>query len=409
LGTVAKPWYRLLLGLLVAFPTPAWPGAGAGLPWDLKSLSKAPRVYEAKTEEPGVRALYYESVPFRGRATRVFAYYGVPAGRKLPAMVLVHGGGGTAFAEWVRLWNRRGYAAIAMDTCGYEPGKAPSDKPWEPTKQRQLYGGPEGWDASFETTAEPVTDQWTYHAVAAVILAHSLIRSFPEVNPHRIGVTGISWGGYLTSIVAGVDSRFRFGAPIYGCGYLGDDSVWTKDFQKMGSEQANKWLGLWDPSHYLPNARMPLLWVSGTNDFAYPLDSLRKSYELPQGPRTLVIRLRMPHGHIEGATPAEIGAFADSILKGGDPLPRVWMVSQGTLAYASPHPITTAQLAFTQDDGPWLDHRRWETVPAHLDPGARRVSAEIPAGAIAWYFMLTDDRSLTVTSDLIFAGGEKAR
>ena len=36
-------------------------------------------------------------------------------------MVLVHGGGGTAFAEWVKAWTSRGYAAIAMDTCGQIP------------------------------------------------------------------------------------------------------------------------------------------------------------------------------------------------------------------------------------------------------------------------------------------------
>ena len=36
----------------------------------------------------------------KGKPTRVFAYYGVPkgpAGTKFPAMVLIHGGGGTAF------------------------------------------------------------------------------------------------------------------------------------------------------------------------------------------------------------------------------------------------------------------------------------------------------------------------
>ena len=37
------------------------------------------------------------------------------------AMVLVHGGGGTAFDAWVRAWVKAGYAAIAMDTCGALP------------------------------------------------------------------------------------------------------------------------------------------------------------------------------------------------------------------------------------------------------------------------------------------------
>ena len=188
-------------------------------------LSRTPKVYEAHTQEPGVRALYFESVPWRGKPTRVFAYYGAPAGKKLPGMVLIHGGGGTAFAEWVRLWNKRGYAAIAIDTSGNVPEKAADDQPWSPSKKRHEFGGPEGW-GGFTQIDEPIQDQWSYHAVAAALLAHSLIRSFPEIDAKRIGVTGISWGGYLTDIVSGVDPRFRFAVPVYGCGFLGEDSAW---------------------------------------------------------------------------------------------------------------------------------------------------------------------------------------
>ena len=89
--------------------------------WNGKRLFARPRVYAARRETaPGVRALFYESEPRGGRPTRVFAWYGVPPrarGARLPAMLLVHGGGGTAFADWVRIWNARGYAALAMDTC----------------------------------------------------------------------------------------------------------------------------------------------------------------------------------------------------------------------------------------------------------------------------------------------------
>ena len=54
-----------------------------------------------------------------------------------------------------------------------------------------------------------IQDMWSYHAVAAVVRGHSLLRSLPNVDAERIGVTGISWGGYLTCIVAGVADRFR--------------------------------------------------------------------------------------------------------------------------------------------------------------------------------------------------------
>ena len=39
----------------------------------------------------------------------------------LPAMVLVHGGGGKAFREWAELWAERGYVALAMDLAGHGP------------------------------------------------------------------------------------------------------------------------------------------------------------------------------------------------------------------------------------------------------------------------------------------------
>ena len=42
---------------------------------------------------------------------------------------------------------------------------------------------------------------------------------------------------------------------------------------------------------------MPWLWVTGSNDFAYTMDALQRSYRLPKGLRHLCIRLRMPHGH----------------------------------------------------------------------------------------------------------------
>jgi dienelactone hydrolase len=366
-------------------------------PWDFKQLSSPPKVHAATTQEPEVRALYFDSVPWKGRPTRVFAYYAAPAGNKLPAMVLIHGGGGTAFAEWVRIWNKRGYAAIAIDTCGNLPETAEKGKPWNPAKKHHEFGGPEGW-GGFAQIDEPVTDQWTYHAVAASVLAHSLIRSFPEVDPKRIGVTGISWGGYLTDIVSGVDPRFRFAAPVYGCGFLGEDSAWLKNFAQMGRERAGKWLSLWDPSVYLPNSKMPMLWVDGTNDFAYPLPSLQKSYRLPRGPRTLAIRVRMKHSHPDGAIPEEIAVFADSILKKAAPLARITKSSGTMVEFKSKRPVVKAELNFTKDEGRWQD-RKWESVPANLDAKAHKASAQIPSGVKAWYINLFDNNGLVVSSE----------
>ena len=196
-------------------------------------------------------------------------------------MVLIHGGGGTAFPEWVRMWTERGYAAIAMDTCGCTAGGEHSNR------LRHEWGGPAGW-GGWEQMDWDAKDQWTYHAVADVILAHSLLRSLPEVDKTRVGVTGISWGGFLTNIVAGLDARFAMAAPVYGCGFIAQNEFFSKSLPE-DKEQAKQWLRYWEPAHYLSNASMPMLWVNGTNDFAFPLDVHQLSYRLPFSPRTFSI------------------------------------------------------------------------------------------------------------------------
>jgi len=389
----------ILLAIIYAVPI-ACANETVDTPWDTDVLFKAPETYPAEGfEEPGVRALFYEGVPFKGEPTRVFAWYGAPEGKegeKFPAMVLVHGGGGTAFAEWVRLWVGRGYCAIAMDTCGCVPRGTYGN--WE----RHKNGGPEGW-GGFDKVNVPINDQWTYHAVADVLLAHSLIRSFPEVDVERTGVTGISWGGYLTCITAGVDSRFKLAVPVYGCGFLGDNSAWLDTFTGMGEGNRAAWLGMWDPSVYLPNAAMPMLWVTGTNDFAYPMDSLQKSYHLIQGPLSLCIRIRMPHGHSgAGENPEEIHTFANSILRKEKPLSTI--TAQGReeetawATFTSETDIASAELVYTKNDGKWQD-RLWESIPATIDKETKKVVGTIPEGTKVLYLNLTDERELVVSSE----------
>jgi len=367
------------------------------LPWDLRALETAPKW--TALERPkldGVRALTFDGLPFRGQPTRVFALLGVPpvpAGERVPAMVLVHGGGGTAFEEWVRLWVGRGYAAIAMDTCGQIPVGTYGH--WF----RDAQGGPPGW-GGFDQMEQPREDQWTCHAVADVILAHSLIRSLPEVDAERTGVTGISWGGYLTCIVAGVDPRFKLAVPVYGCGFY-RDTAFANSLGQLAAEAADRWLATWDPSVYLPGATMPMLWVNGSNDFAYPLGAMQRSYRLPAGPRTLCVRLRMPHAHGgAGENPEEIRVFADALLRTGSPLPRVTGAGRdGATAwatYVSAVPVVKAELNFTRDTGRWQD-RQWEASPAACADG--RVTAPLPENPHAWYFNLYDRRGCVVSTE----------
>ena len=282
-------------------------------PWADVPFGKTPKSWAAEDVKPeaDVRSVWIEGEPLNGKSTRFFAYYGLPRdaspARKCPAMVLVHGGEGTAFANWVRLWNERGYAAIAMDTCGAVPVKDASTKKWS----RHEWSGPAGW-GNFSRALDVPKSQWTYHAVAAVIRSHDFLRSLPEVDRYRVGITGISWGGYLTCIAAGVDDRYLFAVPVYGCGYYGEDSRWKTQLEKLG-KVGRRWLELWDASVYLPEAKCRFYWVSGKDDPFFPYVSLRKSAALTKGTSEFHVIDHMVHGQNAGSTPEYIRDFADKL------------------------------------------------------------------------------------------------
>ena len=362
-------------------------------PWDLDALYRAPET-EWRGKDGTLRSLLYSGELLGGKPTRIFAYYAVPEKRdgRVPAMVLVHGGGGKAFPEWATLWAKRGYAAIAMDLAGKgSDGKRLPD------------GMPDqGHPDKFMTISKGLKETWPYHAVAAAIRAHSLLRAQPEVDPERTGLTGISWGGYLTCIVAGLDSRFKLAVPVYGCGFLGDNSAWLGTFDRlMTPPDRTLWLATFDPSVYLAQARMPMLWVNGTNDHFYPLDSYQRSYRLPGGPRTLCITVRMPHGHPSGWRPVEIGLFADQQLRGGKPLatlgPMQVKGGEVTATVEAAVPIVKAALHTTSDTGIW-EKRTWQTAAAEIADGLIR--AKLPAARpLVFFLTLTDQRGATVSTE----------
>ena len=81
--------------------------------------------FDPTGEYAGIKAAVFDGMPRNGRKTAVFAYIGIPeqadAGHRAPGIVLMHGGGGHAFVQWVKMWRDRGYAAIAIDNTGYFP------------------------------------------------------------------------------------------------------------------------------------------------------------------------------------------------------------------------------------------------------------------------------------------------
>jgi len=296
--------------------------------------------YDPDGEFSGIEAITYESVSYNNMRTKIFAYLGVPKvnnGEKLPAVVLIHGGGGHAFACWVKMWNDRGYAAIAMDTTGYMPGKknagsreGAEDNDWV----HELTGvfAEEGFTPAplndgMSTTDQPMENQWMYHALSSAILAGNILRNHPYIDSGKIGVTGISWGGIICSLLIGYDQRFAFAVPVYGSGFLGEG---LSDLNKIFSRPEVK--GNWSAARNFDKVKLPVLWLTWNDDDCFSIQPNSLSYAATASNNAntrLSIKNLMHHSHEHGWQPGEIYAFADAQINGSDPLPKIVVQPNG--------------------------------------------------------------------------------
>jgi len=381
--------------------------------------AKVPDVTWLDQDQP-IHSLLYGGEVFKGKPTEVFAFYASPItlgdakpGETFPGVVLIHGGGGTAFAQWVHLWAKRGYAAIAMDLSGMRPPAPEYDKATglaigprrNKGRVRLKNGGPlHGHPQKFDSIGGAINDDWPFHAVANVVRAHSLIRSFPEVDKDRTAVTGISWGGYTTCLAASLDDRFKAAVPVYGCGFLHQGESVQKQAIDALMERRMDWVRAYDPGSLLPRCSVPILFVNGTNDKHYPLDSYMKSFQVVPGEKQLRITVKMPHGHQPGWEPPEIGKFIDAKCRDGIPLPvpgtPVVKDNRVTVTFDSKTKVTSAELHFTTDEGPRMN-RDWKTIPGTID-GTTITADAPPETANTWFLTLTDETGAIVSTTVVF-------
>ena len=378
--------------------TPAAPGAYPRL-WNEKELFEVPEMTPATDLSfdfdyaANVKPVYLSGIDFQGKPTKFFAWVGLPEGadeaHPVPGVVLVHGGGGTAFVQWVEEWTARGYAAIAMDTVGTRPLKRfegsgcaaaqPLDRPGR---------------HNFDFDVANPKDSWTAHAVATVVKSHSYLRSLPQVDASRIGITGISWGGYLTCITTAVDKRFIAAVPVYGCGFLGE-------FQATVANAPRAWLELFDPAMFLRSVDCPILFVNRPVDPPYHWSQWVRSSQLPKNAQRSC-RLGFGHSHAGGRVP-EAPIFLDAYCKGEASLPRISeqrlsrdgkTVSATIKAMA---PYERAVIAWTEDGETVPEHERnWQQAPAGIK--GDKVSAPVPAKATAYFLSVYDLRNGVIST-----------
>ncbi len=353
-------------------------------------------------EFEGIKAITYDAAPIGNMKTKAFAYIGYPddVSKKVPAIVLVHGGGGVAYLPWIKKWNERGYAAIAMSNTGDFPIEINAGHREYPEQKEMwnhgLYGEfiEEGYvDApdndSMKNSEKPIEEQWMYHAVSQVILAHNILRADDKIDSNKIGITGISWGGVITSLAIGYDTRFAFAIPVYGSGYLCENMGFC-NYVRYGKNPQ-----LWLAEKRFEKVSMPVLWQCWNSDDAFSINANSKSYldTIKNNNDTrLSIVHEMYHGHIAGWDRPEPFAFANSVCKGADRfptfvcdnIPAISNPDNAEVVFVKLYYLTEPLFYNTDENGSPHMEQEWNIIDCEYEND--EVKYEIPDEAREYYF-----------------------
>jgi dipeptidyl aminopeptidase/acylaminoacyl peptidase len=188
-----------------------------------------------------------------------------PEARRYPFILAIHGGPhgayGHEFSFQFQLWAAKGYVVLATNPRG-STGYG-EDFLWA------TWGG--GWG---NLDSEDV------------LAGADFARSRYAIDETRMGVTGYSYGGFLTNWILTHDHRFA--AAVSGAGisnwvsdYGTADIPRTKESEFYGppwEDEGGSLLQRQSPMNYISNVRTPTLFVHGESDFRVPIEQGEQMY-----------------------------------------------------------------------------------------------------------------------------------
>ncbi len=194
-------------------------------------------------------------------------------GRRYPALVWVHGGpirqmrdgwhpmhSYAIFHAFTQYLCHRGYVSLCVN-----------------------FRGGIGYGRAFEQgtyLSMAVDDAWD------VVNAGRYLKSLPYVDPERVGVWGISYGGYMTlAVLTKHPDEFRVGVNLAG---IWDEKLWVEWAERHYRNAAAYFVArlggreeerpeVWhnaSPRHWVHQMKAPLINLHGTRDEAVPFNQL---------------------------------------------------------------------------------------------------------------------------------------
>jgi dienelactone hydrolase len=327
----------------------------------------------------------------------------------VPVVLVFHGGGGHASGALALAAARRhpGMAAVAMDYNGqFMPGPKGKVTQWKsitPAMREQTL------DLVPELRNAPM-----FHNVIAARRTLDFIETQPWADKERIGAVGISYGGWVALMLAGVDERVKCvttgvsaGGAEFTAGKSAQPLRWTP------AEQRALWLANYEPLAHASRTRAAVFFQLAANDLFFWLNGAEKNLAALPGEKGWVLRPNSNHGAGGPEVPDTAApAFMRHVLLGEPALPQVaeFQVSDDGRRYSwkasGPREITRAVLNWSPSKAV-SPARYWMEFPATRegDTWSAQVPAEFAPLAAQAFVNVGDEEDLVVSSTLLHRDG----
>jgi dienelactone hydrolase len=418
-GWSLEPWraFPFEYKELFAREVPFWaPGADdlvrAGDSWVGGEKSKTEQPVPAQTNGTlKVTDFYVSGGGNEKGPNRIFCASAVPKEGKgpFPVLFVFHGGGGHASGALAMATARKnpGFAAVAVDYNGqFSPSKTPVTEWVTQTKEFRE-------SQKLDLVPDPLNFPM-YHNVQAARRVLDWTQEQPWADKNKFGAVGISYGGWVALILAGVDDRI--GCVVTHVSAGGTEGLQSRAGRPQFSEPADQrliWLANADPMAYAAKTRAPVFMELSANDRWFWISGAFKHQKALGAKASWLLTPNSDHGSGGPDIADASGLWTAAVFMGGLPFP----VFKGgnfskdgktvVIQVESKRPVKTVFAAWSAGNE-ISPARYWRWVEAKEINGTW--TAQLPAGheALAGtvYFTVTDIDGRAVSSALIERSGQ---
>lgn len=369
------------------------------------------------TDDVTVKKIHFAS--YNGNKTYAVVAYPKAEG-VYPGRLSLHGGGMCANDKVndIITFAKAGYVAIAPDL----PGIIGKDK----------YENSEGeWKTNYNYETDMFKydtdekDSVLYDALTSAIHAFHLLQSgnltgdeTVKVDMKNIGISGVSWGGYTTTMLSGIlGSQVKAAYALFGTGNYDIGEYWNVEnrcLNLMSEESREKWLADYDAGRVSKYTTCDFFEAAATNDTYFTPAMTQKTLDSMQGYTNMLYSPNTNHNiMVDGLsywnTDTEQKWFNYLLKNDGTELPKITYNSSNaeigkySLTYtASEEPEQIKAYYSYRSDGLWTKRNWIQLDSSNVEINGTAVTVNIPdelmTGSIDVFASMTDGSTYTVSS-----------